>query len=278
MEREDFDHACAKFTESQAVDPAPGTALNLGECEERRGRLVEAHRAFATAAATFTSTDKRRFAAERAEAADQRTPRLIVRAREPVDGLTARVGDEPIALGAEVKLNPGRVVVLVEAPGRRPKALRAELRESRTVELEIGHLALAASAESTLDVDEAPEAEGGGVDLRTLGLVVGGVGVASVAVGAVTGILTLDRAGTVKERCTPDLVCDSEGLEAARSGSTLSTVSTVTIVAGSAAIAGGALLYFLAPRAANGGASGAGARITPTASYGGAGLLVHGSF
>ena len=277
MQDKDYERACTKFAESQKKEPAPGTALNLGECEEQRGHLVAASEAFTIAASTFTTPDKQKYAASRAEAADRRTPRFTVRTSVAIEGLVVHVGTNVIPAETEVKMDPGEVVIRADAPGRRPKELTATLREGKNLEVDIGALE-PEGAEAPVAVTVAPpspKAESSRVDLRTVGLIVGGVGAASLVVGAVTGILTLDRASTVEERCTPDLACDAEGLDAARSGSTLSLVSTITIAAGSAALAGGALLYFLAPRAQ---ASTAAVRLTPSASPNSAGLWLRGSF
>jgi len=277
MQEKNYDLACEKFAESQKKEPAPGTALNLGECEEQRGHLVAAGEAFAIAAATFTAPDKQQYAASRAEAADRKTPRLTVRTSAPVPGLVVHVGTSVIPVDAEVKMDPGAVVIRAEAPGRRVKELTATLREGKNLEVDIGAL----EPDGEDDPAPAPAVEvppprtGLQQHLRPIGLIVGGVGAASLVVGAVTGVLALDRAGTVEERCTPDLVCDREGFDAARSGSTLSLVSTITIAAGSAALVGGAALYLLAPRAAK---STGGVRMTPTASRDGAGLSIRGVF
>ncbi len=277
MQEKNYDVACAKFAESQKKEPAPGTALNLGECEEQRGHLVAAGEAFTIASATFTAPDKQKYAASRAEAVDRKTPRLTVRTSAPVPELVVHVGTSVLPLDTEVKMDPGAVVIRAEAPRRRPKELTATLREGRNLEVDIGVLepdgANGAAAAPALAA--TPSKTGLQDHLRPIGLIVGGVGAASLIVGGVTGVLALDRAGTVEDRCTPDLVCDREGLDAARSGSTLSLVSTITIAAGSAALVGGAALYFFAPRAAK---RTGGVGMTPTASRDGAGLTIRGVF
>lgn len=274
MVANDYERACALLAESQKKEPAPGTALNLGECEERRGHLVAAGDAFTTAAATFAPGEKRSYAAERAKAADQRTPRLVVRAAVPIPGLVVQQGESVLSIDADVKMDPGEVMLLASAPGRRPKMIPVKLDEGQRLEVDVGELEDVTSDAAPPAPDAQTASAPGGGHLRTIGLVVGGVGAASLAAGTITGLLALDRASTVEQRCTPDLVCDAEGLDAAQSGSTLSLVSTITVVAGSAALAAGALLFFLAPRAPKTTA----AVLLPIASRDGAGVNLRASF
>ena len=39
-QKKDFTTACAKFRESNRLDPAVGTVFNIADCEERLGRLA----------------------------------------------------------------------------------------------------------------------------------------------------------------------------------------------------------------------------------------------
>ena len=81
---------------------------------------------------------------------------------------------------------------------------------------------------------------------RTLGYVAGGLGLAGLAVGAVTGVLVLDRKSTVNDECKGH-VCSKEGKEAADSGQTLAAISTIAFAVGIAGAATGVTLILTAP-------------------------------
>src|SRR5262249_16095278 len=57
--RGDHVTACTEVAESQRLDPAPGTLLNLGECEEKQGHYTRAWQYFADARATLPKDDDR---------------------------------------------------------------------------------------------------------------------------------------------------------------------------------------------------------------------------
>src|SRR5262249_30460139 len=71
--------ACPKFAESLRLEAAPGTRLNLAECEEKAGHLVRAVTLLHQAAAQLAESDQRRpFADERARAIEARIARIVV--------------------------------------------------------------------------------------------------------------------------------------------------------------------------------------------------------
>ena len=55
----DFATAAAKFAESQRLDPAPGTLLNLADCEEHLGQTASAWEHYKRAAETMNAGDDR---------------------------------------------------------------------------------------------------------------------------------------------------------------------------------------------------------------------------
>src|SRR5450631_560862 len=67
--------ACPKFEESFRLDPAPGTLLNLADCEENRGQLTRAWQHFQQLTDELPATDERRpIAIARARALETRAP------------------------------------------------------------------------------------------------------------------------------------------------------------------------------------------------------------
>jgi hypothetical protein len=239
MEAKNYDEACTKFAESQKLEPAPGTLLNLGECEEQRVHLIAAAAAFKEAASTFKNPQKQSFAQQRFTAITARIPKLIVKSATP--DVSAKVNDTAVTLGTEMSLDPGEAKIHAEAAHFHSKDVTAKLVEGRTIEIDVTLESEAAPPPVTPTpvVVEKPS------PLPTVGLAVAGVGVASLAVGAITGLMTLNKASTVKEHCNGALACDRAGVDAASGGSTLSLVSTITVIAGAALLAGGGTLFFI---------------------------------
>src|SRR5687768_13662824 len=112
MQSKNFDRACALFAESQRKEPAPGTALNLGDCEEQRGHFVAARDAYAIAAATFRAADKQKYATSRLESVDKKIPRLVLRTSRRVKGLALRVAGNSVFADTDIALDPGEVTIV----------------------------------------------------------------------------------------------------------------------------------------------------------------------
>lgn len=284
MQAGDYATACARFAESERLEPAPGTLLNLADCEAHSGQLVSAHEHFGLAASGFPRSDVRRAIAVQREAElDKRIVRLTLRltASAPA-GTAVHEGDVPVAasaLGVARLVDPGQHVITVTAPGHADRPYTLTLHEGDQVDqtLDAGEATTTAeilpppSAPAAPSEPSPPPPRAEGHLRRTLGIAIGGVGVASLAAGAVTGILALDRASTVKSHC-PDLACDSQGLEAASQGKWLAPTSTVTFIAGGVLVAGGAYLVFF------GGSASSGVALVPTIAPGAGGAVLRAAF
>lgn len=249
----DFTAACPKFADSFALEPAPGTLVNLGDCEARIGKLVAASEHFKLALAGFPKGDKRReLVAQKAAAIEPRIAHLTIKLAPTVPE-SARLtrGGAPVdrkEVGVAIAVDPGNLAVVVSAAERQDAVYAMVLSEGDTKEVLVD---VGAPVETKVVVvapppptEKAPASGSSG--LRTTGYVVGGVGIASVAVGAVTGIMAMGKASDVKQHCnTQTYACDSQGLDAAHAGDVLAPVSTITLIAGAVLVAGGVTLVVI---------------------------------
>jgi hypothetical protein len=145
MKAHDFAAACPKFEESQRLDPAVGTLLNLADCEEQVGRTASAWQHWLAAADQLPAGDKRRTTAlGRASAIEKVLARLSVTLAPsaPSDAVVKRDGIAlgSGSLGAPLPVDPGRHVVVVSASGHDDRETEVTLRakEQRAVVVEAG--------------------------------------------------------------------------------------------------------------------------------------------
>ena len=256
----DWEKACAQLAESQRLDPAPGTLVNLADCEEHRGLVSSAWSHFTEVQSQFKPGDSRAaYAREHAAALEKRIPHLTIKL-QPGAPSSARVfrDEEELkgaSLGVPLPVDPGAHVVVV-------KVGSAELRfpvtavESQTSEVTVGAPAEIAAPKPAPDsvapppaksVDAPPSAPSAAEPpraSRALGFVLVTAGGVGLVLGGVTGVLALSNASKVKETCGPSyLTCDQTSVDNAATGKPMATVSTVAFIAGGALVAGG--LYFV---------------------------------
>jgi tetratricopeptide (TPR) repeat protein len=258
FESGDYDSACAKFAESHRLDPAAGTVINLAACNERRGRLASAWENWREALSMLRADDERRPGVEkRKNDLEARLPRLVVRLApgSPPGTAVSRDGVAlgPATFGLPLPVDPGPHRIEVTAQGRTPRSYDVKAEEGRAVELLVepgpplpGHAAAAAPAKVAPAKPSARSDSGGG-DLRLVGYVTAGVGLVGLGVGAVTGLMAFDRKQTIIDTCDKQgerYSCPSEGVDAADSGKTLATVSSIATISGLALAATGLVLVF----------------------------------
>jgi hypothetical protein len=260
MKANDWPNALANLSQSYKLEPAPGTLLNVAECEMHVGKLALALEHFKQVEIALPQQDKRRnVAVERALSLAPRVPRLVVKlAPTAPAGTEVYRGDARVEPGATLLVDPGPVALRVTAPGRRERTLTVTAKENETTSVTAEpeaadgapvQPATPAVSPPPSTVAPPPASDSGartgsapGSGKRTAGFVVGGIGVASLGVGVVTGIMALGKASTVKDHCDPNLACDPQGVDAGSSGKTLSLVSTITVAAGLVGIGVGTFL------------------------------------
>jgi hypothetical protein len=262
FERGDFASACPKFEESQRLDRAAGTLINLAACYEKLGRLASAWETWRGALQVLALGDERRPAVERrAEAMEKRVPRLFIELAPgaPPDTRVTRdsVDLGAASLGVGLPVDPGRHLVIASAPGYLERRYDVEVAEGATQKLvvETGEARSATPAPiAAAPVPTAPAPQpaplsdrpASSSSTRTFGYVVGGAGLVGLLAGSVTGIVALKKKNAMLDDCEQangSYVCGPDGLDAASSGETFATVSTIAFAAG--AVATGAGLWLI---------------------------------
>jgi hypothetical protein len=225
----DFETACARFRASDQIDPGAGVRANLGTCEERRGRLASAWEAFRSALAKLPAGDTRQAKIQASiDALEPRLPRLVL-ALGPDTPRETTVSEGAAAIGTAgtfgvpLPFDPGVHHLTVTAPGRDPRPLDVTLTEGKTTTI-------------TVDVAAAPSA----ASASPGPWIVGGIGLAGLVVGGVTGALVLQKKSVTNADCTATS-CTAAGEAAASAGRTLGPVSTVGLVVGAAGVTAGAV-------------------------------------
>jgi hypothetical protein len=290
----DWDGACSRFEASMRLDPSAGTSINVARCLEHEGRLAAAWAELERARVLAREEpDQRRLEVEAfVDAAvrrlEPRIPRLRITATALPPGARILRDGIPLAegaLGVPLPVDPGGHVVEATAPGHRPGRWDLEVPEGRRADVAVQLEPIPTSAFSAPDdvfAPTAPPRDAGPRPGLVAGVVLAGVGVAGLAVGAVAGAGAIDADGDIGALgCDGDaLTCPSaSSRDLAQSisdrGSTMATVSTVSFVAGGLLAAAGVTLIVLDGTAAD--RPVASARLAPLASAAGAGVALRGA-
>jgi hypothetical protein len=212
-----FDEACPKLAESQRLDPGGGTILNLAVCHEGQGRFASAWSEFKEAidlARTDGRRDREQLAIEHLAEVEPKVSHLTfaVDPNAEVSGLTIKLDGQAIGRAAwtsSLPVDPGAHDVLTSAPGKVDRRVAVQvLGNADTKSVPILPLEDAPAAPSAGALPEAaPEvsttSSGGGK--KVAGFVVGGVGIAALAVGTVFGVEALQK------RSDSDATCSGNG-------------------------------------------------------------------
>lgn len=290
MKQKKYQEACDKFRDSNELDPSVGALLNLADCREKNGQIASAWAAFREAASLARQKgDKRReqIALENAKKLESRLSYLVIEVPDEarVDGMILMRNGEPVvsALWDEkVPVDPGKYVIRVEAPGYQPAELEVEVEprggeaRAQVPPLEPASSQPSGSSDARPASDdrpettshltaEAPAAAAGGMPTgRKIAIGAGAVGVVGLAAGAVLGLRASSLWDDARAECVNgDLDnCSQRGVSLSKDAQSSANLATVAIGVGVAAVAAGAVLWFLNPPESGGEAEQA-ARIEP---------------
>lgn len=272
FDQADFERARDLFHRAYTLVPAPTIVLYEGRALVKLRRFVEAEEAFMRAART--SLDAESPEAFRTAVHEAENDLLALRARMPkvtivVTGPSARDPELSVTLdghalktaliGVELPIDPGDHALEANVPGAKPARVTFSMLEKQEQRVEIAaplHVTTAAAGTGSTRPLEKPSSGSPQPVSDTpppnwqarAGMALGGVGVAGVVTGVITGLMAGSRYSKAEDAC-PGHTCEAGGagwddVQAFRS---LRTVSTVGYIVGGVGLAAGATLYFTAP-------------------------------
>ncbi len=283
MDEGSYDDACPKLVESQRLDPATGTLLNLGICYDKAGKTASAWDAFKQALASAQRegrADRAGFAQKHIEQIEPRlsTLMVVVPDDERPDGMDVTVDGVALghaAWGAPIPMDPGKHVVRVTATGRRPWVTDVVLgSEADRKVVTITPLEPVAEAPppppSGPDVAPPVDASGGSA---TMGYVVGGAGVVFLGVGAYFGLRAFSSWSDREDHCVGG--CDATAVTKAEDTNRFANYANVAVPLGLLGIGVGTYLVVTAPGEQERPAK---YRVQPAVARDGVSLCVGGAF
>ncbi|MES1187569.1 MAG: hypothetical protein ABUL60_27370 [Myxococcales bacterium] len=271
--------ALPHLVESLRLDPKLKTTINLADCEEKLGMLVEAqsHWLMARDRAGREGDDRvKQEAEQRLSSLGTRMPRLNIQFAPGVPADAQVYRDEVllgrVSLGTALPTNPGEHKISVRAPGHEDSKYSVKLseRDSKTLTVDVGAVSktppkpapeavaapavapvdsstpqtapVAATAPAPHDTPEPVQASGSaGTVQRVFGAVVGGLGLASFGVS-----------GLFWRKASNDIKVEPNGRKLAQDDL---LITNVGLVAGSVLVTGGIVLLLTAPSSSSRSAS-----------------------
>lgn len=250
----DYETAATLFRRAYALFPAPTVVLYEARSLEKLGRWIEALEAYQrTTQMPIDAASPAQFAeavdAARAEGQELRAhiPLLTVQVTgASVNDPNLRVEINGRAIGAAqlghaLSLNPGtyRIAGSLSAERRAEASTVLEKGTRATIVLDLAPPELQAPG----PLDTPAEAHSSS-RVPVLAYVAGGIGVAGMAGGVVSGLVSSAQHSRAEDECGSDHQCDTaSGTDAVNAFRTWRTVSTVSYGIGVAGLAAGVLLW-----------------------------------
>ncbi len=297
MDQRRFSEACPKFAQSMVLDPGLGVMLWLADCYERDGQTASSWVQFRQAMKLAEQDHDKRaeVARRRMNELQPRLSRITITLAGPrPDGLRIMRDHDTLAdvdIGSPIPIDPGTHVISATAPHHKPFEKSVEVPgcpvlkdpdkersdcKGPSVEVQV---TLEPEAVATTPPPPPPPKSSGTV-LRIAGLGVAGAGVVGITLGSVFGLVASGKLNdsNANNHCDAQNACDPVGLQLRQDANDAATISTIAFVAGGVALAGGLVMFFVAPHAKKTETGGVTARVDPLLGPGLAGVSVGGSF
>jgi hypothetical protein len=264
MEAREYPLACEKFAESERLDPAAGTLLNLADCYEKNGQLASAWVTFREATTAAERSGRVAWAeqaAARARLLEPQLPTLTVQvdpAQTP--GIEITRNDIPVTpsvWGSPVPVDPSISRIEAHAPNKKPWAT--------TVTVDAVHPRIVVAVPPLEELP--PPREKGGIDVHRaapgaspsqVGPLAGpltliALGAVGVGVGTYFGIRTFQLKDESNQECVP--TCTDHARQSRSAAQTDADAATVSFVGAGAFLAAGAAWWWFGRRGASRGST-----------------------
>lgn len=253
-----YSEACPKFLASHKLAPAHGTLLNLADCYEKNNQTASAWARFHEAIALaqkLNRPDREKIARDRADKLEPRLIKLTIVAkdRDAEVKLDGNALDSAV-LGTPVPVDPGKHTVDASAKGKKPWSTTIDVSEkNKSPSLDIPALEDEPTApppsgsDKTKVLDTRADDDGGGSNMKTIGIAVGALGLAGIGVGSFFGIRASEKWADAKTRCNSRYECDETGVSLTDEARSSGNVATLGFIAGGALLVAGVVLFFTAP-------------------------------
>lgn len=253
MEANNFDQACPKLEEAvQLVPEGVGAKLELAKCYEGAQRYASAWRAFKIAEAATAiagQAERHERAKERAAAIEAKLSTLTIIVPENVRKLPGFVMTrngttvDRTDWDTPIPVDGGSYRLEATATGKQKWMRVIEVGPTNArVRVEIGTL-----ENQTLNIVKPQPRQPW---QKPLGAILGGAGGVGAVVGFIVGGTAISKYAESNEpgRCDAQNRCDQAGLDIRKDAIGLANISTSLVVVGGVLLAGGVVLWSVAPK------------------------------
>ncbi len=247
--------ACPKFAESERLDPKVGTQVYLATCHEQEGKTASAWMEFneaANQASRAHQPDREKLAREHVAALEQKLSRLAITIASAPAGMEVKLDGEVLgqaSLGTSMPMDPGDHTINVTAPNKKTYARTLTLPAGPTtlaVDIALEDQAPAAVPPPVAPKPApAPVVVESGSGTRTLGYVVGAVGLVGLGVGSYFGIHAASQKSDADKLCA-GMYCSQAGLDQQSDASASARISTIAFGVGIVGVVAGVVLILVA--------------------------------
>lgn len=291
--------ACIEFEHSQKLDPALGTEFNIAQCSEKIGKLARALELYRSMLPRDQNAERKKIVGDAIPKLEARVPKLVVRVPAPPPaGLSITlqvvsaipVAPRAIEANTPIEMDFGEYTIVAKATSFPDWTQTVKIdTEAKTTTLDAPFKPPVTATTTTTTTTTATLPDKPVVDdprdepssppkskRKLIGIVSLGVGGAALVGGVVFGAMASKKWSEAKDVCMgttcPSAADQQRAQELGDAARGKARLSTMLVLAGTAAAATGIVLWVTAPKAESQ------TQVTAHPTNGGAGITLSGRF